>query len=318
MTTSNPVGPISVIVPAFNEAESIAAVVDHIRTVLNHARIPHELIVIDDGSTDNTGKLAKQAGARVLHHRRNRGYGASLKSGILAARNGVVVIMDADGTYPAERIPDFLEKLQQADIVVGQRSNIDIPLLRRPAKWILRHLAQHITGERIPDLNSGMRAFHRSLVLQYFGVVSDRFSFTTTLTVAALCDNFTITYLPIEYHPRVGKSKIVPWDFINFIILILRLSMLFNPLKVFVPVSMFCFAAGLVKLGLDVYFAELRSGVTGLSLITQPIVSSTTMIFLISGLQLLMIGMMSDGLARKISLLNPQEYRSRAIEDTSE
>ncbi len=303
---------ISILIPAFNETGSIADVIRNIRRVMQDQA--YEIIVIDDGSGDDTADRALSHGVRVLQHKVNRGYGASLKTGILAARNECILIMDADGTYPAESIPDIVNGLQDADMAVGMRAKENMPFSKRLAKWLLRRLAQHITSQKIPDMNSGMRAFRRSLVMRYFGVVSDRFSFTTTLTVALLSDNYVVKYLPIEYHQRVGKSKIVPWDFFNFMILILRLSMLFNPLKVFIPISFFCFLSGAVKFVLDIVFAiEKAGGRIGLFLITQPTISTTAMILLISGLQILLIGMMSDGLARKIAMQNPLEYRTHAV-----
>ncbi|NLP09167.1 glycosyltransferase family 2 protein [bacterium] len=302
----------SVLIPAYNEAGSIASVIQGLRATLQGREF--EIIVIDDGSGDQTARIALEQGVRVLQHKRNRGYGASLKSGILAGRHECLVIMDADGTYPAESIPELVAALKDADMVVGMRAKENIPLLRRPAKWILRRLDQYITAQKIPDLNSGMRAFRRSLAMRYFSVVSDRFSFTTTLTVALLSDNYVVTYLPIEYHQRVGKSKIVPWDFVNFMILTLRLSMLFNPLKIFIPASFLCFVTGAAKFILDIMVAaEKNGGNLGRYILTHRTISITAMILLLAGLQILLIGMMSDGLARKIGLQNPLEYRTHAV-----
>jgi len=296
--------PFSILIPAFNEAGSIASVIQGLRATLQGREF--EIIVIDDGSADQTARIALEQGVRVLQHKRNRGYGASLKSGILAGRHECLVIMDADGTYPAESISELVAALKDADMVVGMRAKENIPLLRRPA--------QYITAQKIPDLNSGMRAFRRSLVMRYFSVVSDRFSFTTTLTVALLSDSYVVTYLPIEYHQRVGKSKIVPWDFINFMILTLRLSMLFNPLKIFIPASFLCFITGAVKFILDIMVAaEKNGGNLGIYILTHRTISITAMILLLAGLQILLIGMMSDGLARKIGLQNPLEYRTHAV-----
>jgi len=304
--------PFSILIPAFNEAGSIASVIQGLRATLQGREF--EIIVIDDGSADQTARIALEQGVRVLQHKRNRGYGASLKSGILAGRHECLVIMDADGTYPAESISELVAALKDADMVVGMRAKENIPLLRRPAKWILRRLAQYITAQKIPDLNSGMRAFRRSLVMRYFSVVSDRFSFTTTLTVALLSDSYVVTYLPIEYHQRVGKTKIVPWDFINFMNQTLRLSMLFNPLKIFIPASFLCFITGAVKFILDIMVAaEKNGGNLGIYILTHRTISITAMILLLAGLQILLIGMMSDGLARKIGLQNPLEYRTHAV-----
>jgi hypothetical protein len=200
-------------------------------------------------------------------------------------------------------------------MVVGARTgqNVNIPLIRRGPKWVLTRLASHVTGERIPDLNSGLRAFRRECVMQYLPILSDRFSFTTTCTVAMLSDQYHVVFIPIDYHPRVGKSKIVPWDFVNFMTIVVRLSMLFNPLKVFLPVAMTFFAAGMVKLTLDIIFAIQRVGHVGLDLLRVPTVSTTTLILLLSALQILLIGMISDGLVRKIAQRVPSTYLTRGV-----
>jgi glycosyltransferase involved in cell wall biosynthesis len=313
-------GPVSVVIPAFNEKRSVAAVVQEVRDVLQHHGVEHEIIVVDDGSSDGTAQAALASGAHVIQHRRNRGYGAALKTGIRAARREVILITDADGTYPSRAIPEILTRLQSADMVVGARvsDNVHIPLLRRPGKWLLGRLAEHITGEKIPDLNSGLRAFRSQCVQQYFPILPDRFSFTTTITVALLSDGYRVDYLPIDYLKRQGKSKIVPWNFFEFVALVLRLSMSFNPLRVFVPVSMFCFLLGVIKLLADVVFAVMRTGSFGLHLLTEPVVSTTAVVFLLFGLQILLIGMMSDGLARKIAQRLPADYQSRAVEDLAQ
>ncbi len=149
-----------------------------IRRVLDDAAVPYEIIVVDDGSTDRTQEEALAAGVLVLHHRENRGYGASIKSAIAAAQHDVCVIIDADNTYPAEDIPILLGLLETSDMVVGARTrpNVSIPWARKPAKWIVGKLAQQIAGQRISDLNSGLRAFRRECVSQYLSILPNRFS----------------------------------------------------------------------------------------------------------------------------------------------
>ncbi len=277
---------------------------------------------MDDGSKDDTTEKAKKAGARVLRHVKNRGYGAALKTGIKAAKNEILVITDADGTYPSTMIPVLLEKIDNADMVVGSRTgkNVHIPLIRRPAKWILRKLAAYITGENIPDLNSGLRCFRKKAIMQYLPILSDKFSFTTTSTVAMLSDNFRVIYTPIDYLPRVGKSKIVPWDFVNFMTLVVRLSMLFNPLRIFLPVASLFIIMGLFKFSLDIVFAAQRIGEFSWEILKTRTISTTTLILLLSGLQILLIGMVSDGLIRKIAQRIPSEYISHStiVYDESE
>jgi glycosyltransferase involved in cell wall biosynthesis len=304
--------PVSIIIPAYNEETSIEEEIENIKNVMNKEGIIYEIIVVDDASKDNTALIAQEAGARVFHHLTNRGYGASLKTGIYEARYETIIITDADGTYPCEKMPELLTLLENADMVVGERTGKDvkIPFFRKPAKWFLRKLAQFVTGTKITDLNSGLRVFRKRFVNQYSTILSDRFSFTTTLTVAAISDDFKIEYIPIDYYKRQGKSKIVPWDFFNFIVLVLRLSMFFNPLKVFIPIFVLCFLVGLIKFGLDIYFGILRSQQTGVLFFSQPVISGTTLIMLLGGLIILLIGMMSDALSRRIAQGRIQNYKT--------
>ena len=244
---------ISVVIPAFNEEAGIAAVIAELRRILEEQQISPEIIVIDDGSTDGTARNALSAGARLLQHRSNRGYGAALKSGIANASNELIVITDADGTYPAEYIPKLLEQLDRADMVVGARTgrNVRIPLIRKPAKLVLNWLANYLTNSKIPDLNSGLRAFRRGVVAQYFPILPDQFSWTTTITLAMHCDHYAVDYVPIDYRKREGKSKIVPWDAGSFLVLILRTAMLFRPIRIFLPIVGLFLLYGLAKTGID-------------------------------------------------------------------
>jgi glycosyltransferase involved in cell wall biosynthesis len=305
----------SIIIPCLNEEVAVAEVIKKVRAVMDQLALPYEVIVVDDGSTDQTASMAYDAGANVFCHLKNLGYGAALKTGVRAAHYENIVITDADGTYPVDRLPDIIEELEEADMVVGSRTgqHVKVPLLRRPARWFLRQLASYITGERIPDLNSGLRAFRRQGVLQYFSILSDKFSFTTTITVAMLCDNYLVKYIPVNYYQRVGKSKIVPWDFVNFATLTLRLAMLFNPLKIFMPFAGVLFLLGTGKFLFDIVVAYLQVQEVSFALLTHSIISATAVIFFLSGLQCLLIGMVADGLARKIAQRLPSEYQSRAI-----
>ena len=293
---------ISVIIPAYNEESAVSHVVTDIKKVLNGCNINAEIIVVDDGSTDKTPVSAKQAGAHVLTNNRNSGYGASLKKGISYAKNDCILIIDADGTYPADKIPEFIEKLKTADMVVGARTgaNVNIPFIRRLPKLILRKFAGYLTGVTIPDLNSGLRLFRRSLVKEYMNILPDKFSFTTTITVALLYDNYNVVYIPIDYLKRKDPSKIVPWNFVEFIILILRLSMLFNPLKIFLPLAFWSFFLGCAKFVFDFIFVYNQSGGFTLDLLTQKVISSTTIILWLAGLQIMLIGMVADAIIRKI------------------
>lgn len=297
---------VSVIVPAYNEEEAVGPQVEAIRDVLSAEGFEYEILVVDDGSSDRTSEHAFQAGARVLRQPYNRGYGASLKAGILAARYDYTVIIDADLTYPAAEIPVLVAKLATADMVVGARvgTDVHIPLLRRPAKWMLGRLASQIAGRPIPDLNSGLRAFRRSCVQQYFPILSNRFSFTTTVTLAFLADDYQVVYHPINYYQRTGQSKITPRHFMDFIILVLRMAMLFQPLRVFAPLAVTCLALGTAKAVFDLVALFARHAAIGWYLLYEPTLSISAMLLFMTALQLFLIGMVADGVVRRIGQHN--------------
>ncbi len=236
----------SVIVPAFNEEEGVGRVLAELRSVLGRSERPSEVLVVDDGSTDGTARVAAAAGVRVVRHERNLGYGASLKTGIRRARWDRIVITDADATYPLGRLLDLVEALAEVDMAVGARTGetVRVPLLRRPAKWCLRKLAQYLTGVAIPDLNSGLRCFRKSTIAEYMHLLPLGFSFTTTATLAYHADGRLVRYLPIDYQDRRGASKIRPVrDTYNFLLLILRTVMYFDPIRVFMPAALVALAA---------------------------------------------------------------------------
>jgi glycosyltransferase involved in cell wall biosynthesis len=245
----------TVVIPAFNERDGIAGTVVEIERELRAAGVRFEILVVDDGSTDGTAEVAATTPCRVLRSKVNCGYGASLKRGIAAARSDLIVITDADGTYPANRIPELLGRAKEADMVVGARTGelVHIPFNRRPAKWLLTRLSSYLCGKPIPDLNSGLRVFRRRHFAQFLRIIPDGFSFTTTITLSFLCNGLAVDFVPIDYRRRVGQSKIRPKHVYDFLIIILRVSVLFNPLKVFLPTGMFLFAIGIVKFGYDLF-----------------------------------------------------------------
>jgi glycosyltransferase involved in cell wall biosynthesis len=285
---------VSIVIPAFNEEQGVGSVIAELREVVSRNGIVAEIIVVDDGSMDRTAVAAAAAGARVFRHRSNRGYGAALKSGISGASGEYILITDADGTYPCEYVPEMLKRLESSDMVVGARigSDVKIPAIRKPAKWVLNRLANYMTNAKIPDLNSGLRAFRRNVAMQYFAILPDQFSWTTTITLAMHCDKYAVVYIPINYRGRRGRSKIVPWDAGNFLILILRTAMLFKPLRVFVPVVLFCLLYGVVKMTID--------------LNRDPNISASALLAFVSALIILLIGMLGDALATRLGRLNPQ------------
>lgn len=245
---------LTVVIPAYNEGDHVAPGLDEIRAVMDQTDWEYEIIVVDDGSVDNTAEAAAATGVRVIRHRKNRGYGASLKTGIANAKYGWILITDADGTYPAEFIPQLLERAPSNDMVVGARvgKKVHIPLIRRPPKWFLRRLASFLSGQEIPDLNSGLRLMRKDLINRYKHLLPSGFSFTTTITLSAACNEHDLEYVTIDYHARLGQSKIRPYHAYEFTLLILRTIVVFNPLKVFIPLGAVLMAIGLAKFGYDV------------------------------------------------------------------
>ena len=250
---------VSVIIPAYNEEGHVGEQVRLLRRELDGTEWKFELIVVDDGSADETAREAAEAGARVLRHSENRGYGAALKQGIDAARYDWILIIDADGTYPTEAVPAILAAADGREMVVGARTGgkVEVPLSRRPAKWLLRRLASYLAGQRLPDLNSGLRLMRRSLVARYRHLLPDGFSFTTTITLAATCNGHPVEYVSIDYRRRKGKSKLRPHHAFEFWLLILRTIVFFNPLKVFIPAGGLLALAGIAKFAYDVVIGDL-------------------------------------------------------------
>lgn len=276
---------ISVVIPAYNEEKAIGNQIEKVRAEMEKTRLNYELIVVDDGSTDSTLNEISQHDVKALHFPYNRGYGAALKAGISAAKSEYVLIIDADGTYPVEAIPEMLEKASEYDMVVGARigMKVHIPWARKPAKWFLRKLASYLAEQEIPDLNSGMRIMKKKVVEKYFHILPSGFSFTTTITLALLCNDYLVCYHPIEYAPRVGDSKIRPVDAYHFLLLILRTIIFFNPLKIFLPFGAAFFLLGLGKFIYDLFIGNL---------------SETAIMGFLGAFVFWAIGLLSDQIAR--------------------
>jgi glycosyltransferase involved in cell wall biosynthesis len=245
---------ISVIIPVYNTEKTVGETIDKIKEIMENFKIKYEIIAVDDKSTDNSINVVKKKEVKLIEHEINRGYGAALKSGIKVAKGDYILITDPDGTYPEDEIKNLINLSSNYDMVVGARTGkkVEVPFLRRPAKWILNKLANYLTSTKIPDLNSGLRIFRKELALRFFDLFPDGFSFTATITVAALTNDYTIKFIPINYYKRVGKSGLKPLkDFSNFLYLILRLMVYFKPAKIFLPVSAVLFIAGFLKLVRD-------------------------------------------------------------------
>ncbi len=245
---------LAVVIPVYNQKNRVQQGITELKQVLSGLGIEYEIVVVNDGSPDRTAERAAEGGAHVISQRQNRGYGASLKKGIAATSSTFVVITDADGTYPASAIPAMLELAKDVDMVVGDRglSKKNIPLVRRPAKWVLNQLANYLARTKINDLNSGLRVFKRQSLEKFVPLLPDGFSFTTTITLCMACSGMDIVYLPVSYAKRIGQSKIRWAHFFAFVLLVFRVVTLFNPLRVFLPVGALLIGAGLAKFLYDI------------------------------------------------------------------
>lgn len=280
-------------IPVYNERRGLPPTLERLGALLRLLPEGSEVVLVNDGSSDGTGRLLAEAtlppGVRILTHSRNRGYGAALKTGIRQALHETIAIADADGTYPLEVLPALLAQMvaEDAAMVVGARPVGQQPAVRRPAKAFLRWLAEYLTGERIPDLNSGLRLFRRADAQRLARLLPDGFSFTTTITMALLTEGEKVLFVPIRYRTRLGSSKIRPVrDTMNFLLLICRTALAFQPMKVFGPVGIALLASGMVLLLLRLASAQ-SFGV------------ATTIVLVIGGLQVLAIGLLADLVNRR-------------------
>jgi glycosyltransferase involved in cell wall biosynthesis len=274
---------ISFIVPAFNEAESVAAVVHDIKDHFPGEGI--EILLVDDGSTDETAVRAEKAGAHVIRHSRNKGYGASLKTGIANARYEWVLFMDGDGQHKAEDALKLLAVAEGSDMVVGRRSRLIYrPFWRLPGKWLLGGMANYLSRRRIPDLNSGLRLIKRQVVLRYMSLCPNGFSFSTTITMILFRCGFEISYVPFEIKKRKGKSTVTLATGFETLLLVLRIATLIDPLRIFVPLSLF---VGLVGIAWGIPYALMGNGI-----------SIGSMLAIVTAVLLFAIGLISDQISQ--------------------
>ena len=238
----------SIIIPCYNEKHAIRETIECIWTVVRKSDITNvEIIAVNDGSTDgsehvlNSLAAESQAGELlVIHHNRNQGYGAALKTGIRRSQSDYICITYADGTYPNERIPELIQKItsNDLDMVVGARigENVDYSKIRSIPKMILVPWVSFLCGTEVPDMNSGLRIFRRDRSLDFLKLLPDGFSFTTTITICLLRNRYAVEFIPISYTKRIGKSHIKPFrDTLRFTQLILRTGMYFAPMRLLAP-----------------------------------------------------------------------------------
>ena len=281
----NPVPPFSLVVPCYNERGAIEETIRRIRECIS-TDAAYQLIIVNDGSTDGTKEILRELSQvynfELIEHDHNRGYGAALKSGIRAASTDLIAITDADGTYPIERLAELVMLCDGYDMVVGARVGEDVTYsrLRSIPKYFLRLWMSWITRQNIPDINSGMRVFRKSVAEKFFGILPDTFSFTVTITLAMMTNYYSVHFVPISYKPRLGRSKIRPVaDTMRFFMLILRTGVYFAPVRFFGPITLFLVLLAAGRLSYDVFVA---GDITDTSVLLSLFALNTGMITLLA------------------------------------
>jgi glycosyltransferase involved in cell wall biosynthesis len=255
---------LSVVLPTYNEAGHVLAELERIDRSLTDAAVPHEIVVVDDASTDGTPDLVREWGrARLIVLERNRGAGTARKIGTRAAKGRYVGWTDVDLTYPNERFPEFVHELETAkvDQVVGARTTEEgtLKVLRTPTKWFVRRLASYLVRQPIPDLNSGMRVFRRTVADRYLDLLPSGFSCVSTLSLSFLANDHPVHYIDIDYKQRAGRSKFHPLkDTYLYLLQVLRMITYFEPLRIFGPIALSMLLLSVAKLGFDLIVHPFR------------------------------------------------------------
>ncbi len=275
---------ISVIIPAYNEELSVGKIVKKTKYVLKD--IDHEIIVIDDGSQDNTAKTALENGAEVIKHPYNIGNGASVKSGLRKVSGDIIILMDADGQHSPEDIPRLLEKSPEYDMAIGARKKWNgILLHRKIANALYNIFASYLISRKVEDLTSGFRAIKADIAKKFIYLLPNTFSYPTTLTMALSKSGYSISYVPIETRKRKGKSKInLLSDGVRFLLIMMKISVFFNPLRIFLPVSILFFFIGIGHAFMKIFI--FKGHYTGFSLF-----------FITIGITVFLLGLVGEQIA---------------------
>lgn len=253
---------LSIIIPIYNEENSIVDTISQIKKVLSKTNINYEIICVNDGSSDQSGNILKTINNIVIvNHKLNKGYGASLKSGLKKSVYNTICITDADGTYPNDKIPDLFYNYKENnfDMVVGARigKNASYPFIKKIPKFFIIKLANYITNSKIPDINSGLRVFNKEKAMDFFHLYPNGFSFTTTITTGMLSKEYEVDFMAIDYYTREGKSKIRPIkDTIGFFKLLLSIALYFNPFKFFKPIIWLFLLISIYFLVRDIFYLK--------------------------------------------------------------
>lgn len=274
---------VSIVIPAYNEGKGIKKAMKDLHSFMKTCDFEYEIIVVNDGSSDNTGEIIKKMTfVRLIEHPYNKGYGGALKTGIRAAQYEWITIFDSDGQHDPKDIIRLRDNIENFDMVVGARKGYKGPLVRQPGKLILLKTAEFLVSKKIPDLNSGLRTFKRDLALKFIHLFPNTFSLTTTITLTFFKEGLNVKYIPITIKKRTGTSTVKVRDLLVTIMLILRIITLFSPLRIFLPLSAFIFLLGLIS----VIFGIISRNIT-----------DTTILLFISSIIIFFFGLLTDQVA---------------------
>ena len=247
---------LSLIIPCYNEKNAIEKTIDEVNFLLG--KVLHEIIIVDDGSTDGTHEiLQKRNDIKLIRNPYNKGYGFSIKKGIVAASGEIIAITDADGTYPVEEILLMLKKLEDGyDLVIGKRENLKIfdPSLKKISRFFFKKLAEFVAGEKILDVNSGLRVFRKETILNYLVNTSSGFSFSLSTSLIFILEGKAVYYHPIQYKPRIGKSKVkYVRDILRSAQILIETATLYNPIKIFLLLASMISVLGLLVFIISIF-----------------------------------------------------------------
>jgi len=241
---------ISIIIPVYNEEDGLKVVLKELKESVTEFKFPTEIIVIDDGSVDNSSQIAKKENVKVIAHPRNFGYGAAIKTGIRESQYNNLLTVDGDASYSLNNLIQLIKELDKYHLVLGVRRGKIYKgrPLKRLLRFLYRVLVKYVTGDKIPDANTGLRAFKKEIILPYMDYFCNGFSFSTTLTMICVLNGFFVGFVPVQFHNRLGKSKI-KWarDILRMGQILISAITLYNPIKIFLPLSILCLLLGILS-----------------------------------------------------------------------
>jgi len=277
---------LSVIIPAYNEEESIEQILNELKQELDKLNLEYEIIVVNDASTDRTKEiLEKIEGIKTINHSYNKGYGASLKTGIEKANFNNLLFFDADGQHKVEYISELLKHVDDYDLITGARTGYRGPFVRQPGKRVLKWLANYLSQQKIPDINCGLRIVKREQISKFTHLLCDGLSFSTTTLLTFIGEHLSVKYVPITINRRAGgKSAVKPRHALDTLILILRTILFTSPLRVFLPITLLLFMGALISGIYDIFFRPLN-------------ITDITILLTISSVLMFFFGLLADQIA---------------------